>query len=99
MYCLLDGTLVAKNWTDLRNGTINVPINLTEKKVTVTKSLVWTGTFQNGYNSAPYDCTGFTDNSTTNKGLVGTLARVDPWWSHSHYETCDKVFPIYCFEQ
>ncbi len=99
LYCLTDGTMVAASWTDLTNGTIAIPINLTESGQKVTGESVWTGTLQNGIKFATKHCSGFTDGTSASSGLVGKVDKINPYWSHSHFEKCDRALRIYCFEQ
>ncbi len=44
-YVLVNGTVIANNWADLTNGSINVPLNLTEfGEVPTTGTLIWSYT-------------------------------------------------------
>lgn len=98
-WCLVDGTLIATSWTDLRDGKIGLPINLTEKGKKVSSGYVWTGTLTSGYKDPIRHCDSFTDGTSNKTGMVGKLDRNDLHWTSSRFETCDRAYPIYCFEQ
>ena len=100
-YCLLDGTLVANNFTDLVDGSLAHAIDMTEKKTTVSAE-VWTGTDKSGKN-APNTCNSWTSQSTTYWGNTGRTTDAGAKWTHDSggvsAQKCDQALRIYCFEQ
>jgi len=81
-YVLPNGVVVANNWADLTDGTLNNPINIDENKHNVGVSLVATGTLSNGdnfHNSTSYDGNGADDKGRYCNNWVGA------GWSHVGY--------------
>ncbi|HEY1959673.1 MAG TPA: hypothetical protein VGH28_28885 [Polyangiaceae bacterium] len=106
-YVLVDGTLVADDWTSLTSGTLKHAIDLTPQKITLSPSLptrrVMTNVAPDGTTaSPPSDCTGWTT-SDSSQPVVGDptattadwthLASPDPTW------TCSLQYRLYCLEQ
>jgi len=100
-YCLLDGTLVANNFTDLVDGSLAHAIDMTEKKTTVSAE-VWTGTDKSGKNTTN-TCNSWTSQSTTYWGNTGKTSEAGAKWTHDSggvsAQKCDQALRIYCFEQ
>jgi len=101
-YILLDGTIVADNWDDLVDGTLDHPIDLTEnlENVKSTETIyVWTGTVVSG---EPYilNCDNWTSNSPNlPHGLRGNSLSVVASWTHQSHPRCSPNNHLYCFEQ
>lgn len=114
-YVLVDGTLLAKDWTQLISGDIEAPINLTElgKDPTVVAhpagcahSIVWTNTKEDGSIAAPNrSCSDWTDGTSApgpKTGAVWGQTDSDYKWSSqcsSDYAGCNGSFPLFCVEQ
>jgi hypothetical protein len=72
---LLDGTVIANDWSDLTSGTLEHNIDRDEHNslvmwsegngITMTSGIAWTSTYIDGTSmlahGSPYDCSGFTD--------------------------------------
>ncbi len=110
-YRLLDGTLVANNWADLTDGTLNHAISRDEFNQSVDSEYVWTATKPNGsVNPDSWGgcgnsiCNGFTNGSTCLPcsgcgGFGGDCGSSSGNWTDTVCGCCDNVWRIYCFEQ
>ncbi len=100
-YRLLDGTEIASNWSDLTDGALDHPINLSQKLKVLSGGEVWTNSTASGSASPSDGCYGFTSNgSGAPRARVGSLADSDLKWSSIYTEFCDRTnVRIYCFEQ
>ena len=107
-YVLPDGKQIAKSWTDLTDGILLAPINLTEKKTAPppdaatcnTKPTVWTNTREDGTAWNGNICGNFTN--TFGDGRLGTSTAINFTWTRhctGAAGTCAWKAPIYCFEQ
>ncbi len=96
-YKLVDGTVVADNWADLVDGSIDNEINLDESGSTVT-SKVWGGVTTSG-GAAGARCNDWVSGSSGDFGRYGNTASTVNWTDDGFSETCDQVYPLYCFEQ
>lgn len=108
-YKLLDGTLIANNWTDLTDGTLQNPINKDENSGRV-ESYAWTGTDSSGGGTSGRTCVDF----STAEGVaaVGITTRMDNMWTNGlfsvsngqggyvggNYQFCSSLYRLYCFE-
>lgn len=108
-YKLINGTIVAKSWTDLKNsdriGLVN-PINVTEYGEIITSPTtqldVWTNTTAyGGYDSANNDqsCYGYTSSSSDYYGHGGSVQKTNYQWSSNNFRKCNEMARLYCFEQ
>jgi len=104
-YVLVDGTVVADNWTDLTDGTIDAPINRTELNgappngdMTCTSVSVWTNTRTDGTQWNPGNsCNNWTGTGSALWGYF-TLASAE-WTTACQGGICTWREPIYCFQQ
>lgn len=110
-YVRVDGILVAMNWTDLTDGTLNAAIAKTENNTVGASeavcdnatSWVFTNTRTDGtLLDAGLSCIEWTSN--TGGSGWGTLSAADSRWSVSctggaPVNYCGKRTPLYCFEQ
>jgi cysteine-rich repeat protein len=106
-YVLVNGTVVADNWADLVNGSLDNAIARTEMN-TVTPDtagacegsvrLVRTGTNSNG-TQGPNICNNFTSSANASLGTAGRTTSVTATWSNCAPMACDMLLPIYCFQQ
>ncbi len=101
-YRLIDGTLVAANWTELTSGTLQHPIDTSEHGQQVAQQYVITGTLSNGEvnpNNTCNDWSGQSNALTTQMGLTSSASQ----WSNtdqSSAQTCDGgLGGLDCFEQ
>jgi hypothetical protein len=100
-YRLLDGTLLAANWTSLVGGALLHGIDVTEQHATVGDSQVWTGTLSTGVAIGTNVCNGFTSSANgAAQAVVGDTTRTDIGWSNATSQACDSnTLRIYCVEQ
>jgi hypothetical protein len=99
-YRLIDGTLVANNWTDLVDATIQHAIDMAQDGTTVGASKVWTGTKPDGTSKAKH-CVAWTQKTSTFDAEVGSNNATNATWTDlGGSETCDgNNIRLYCFEQ
>jgi len=113
-YVLVDNTVVAYDWADLTDGSIEQMIDLNEAGGPVAHGsawwapLVWTATtglgeFDSGMlpPSSVFSCWDWT---TTLGGPAGGYGSANtdsdtPGWTHSGGSDCASMFALYCFEQ
>jgi hypothetical protein len=100
-YSLVGGNVIARNWPDLIDGTIEVPINHDERGAALPASddmIVWTAVFHTGGNPTPVNCMGWTDASDS---LVptGLASATDTGWTVTAPYYCSEMHRVYCFEQ
>jgi hypothetical protein len=100
-YRLLDGTLLANDWTGLVSGSLLHGIDLTDQRGTVDNSEVWTGTLESGVAIGTDVCGGFTSSANgANHSVIGNTSRTDIGWSNATSQSCDQnTLRIYCMEQ
>ena len=102
-YRLLDGNLVASNFTDLTDGTIAHAIDVYETGTAAPAGIiheVWTGTLPSGMASNS-TCLGWQHRSGVSPfGLVGYSNEQGPRWTNRFAQFCDRTdVHLYCFEQ
>ncbi len=112
-YKLVNGTTVANSWTDLTDGSLLNPINVSEfgNDITTRTSVpalralnyVWTNTQSSGnvYSTdSTSACNNWGDLSSISyySGAVGNLASGSNW-TFSSTDYCSQSFHLYCFEQ
>ena len=107
-YRLVDGTAVASGWSDLTDGSLAAPIDLTEKGTSPpgsamlcgTSTLVHTGTTSDGAGYAT-NCSSWTSNE--GDGSWGNWAATSSTWSlhctSVNDDSCGVHAPIFCFQQ
>ena len=100
-YRLVNGTTVAANWTDLTDGALSAPINVTETGGGVgADPATWTNTRVTGNtNSANFHCANWSTNAAASKGNAGSANSSQQFWSDSGPANCDVFFHLYCFQQ
>ncbi|MBI2133084.1 hypothetical protein HYU11_00205 [Candidatus Woesearchaeota archaeon] len=91
-------TIVADDWTDLTDATIDNPINYDEYGNIVTTDIyTWTATKPDGSYDPP-SCDDWT--SIANNGKKGRITDTDEdWTSNNPPRDCDNLYRLYCFEQ
>jgi hypothetical protein len=101
-YVLLNGTVIAKNWTELTSGTLeNNGIYLDETGTAQAGVLVWTATKANGNESTPTPCGNWMAPTTSSMSAgTGTSANVSTQWTEGLVEACgSSSLHLYCFQQ
>jgi hypothetical protein len=113
-YELVDGSLVANDWTDLTSGALHHPINLTENGGTphmtricdFTAVYAWTGTGAAGDQTGPEGSCGDWTDTGSGSFLVGRGDVTDSTWSWSCGGTGNPTpdcgiyaAALYCFQQ
>jgi hypothetical protein len=97
-YRLIDGTVIANDYTDLINGELLHPINLTEEAQSPSRA-AFTGTTPLGAASSPY-CSGWTSSDGNLKGSHGSPSKTNGVWSLVSVPLpCNFELTLYCFEQ
>lgn len=98
-YQLRNGTTIAANWTDLTDGTLAAPINVTETGGAVAAPPgTWTHTQTNGTEDVPdsQECGNWTGAGT---GDVGSPNQSDSRWTELVAINCTAEAHLYCFQQ
>jgi hypothetical protein len=87
------GYLVAKDWSDLLDGSINTSLGLSGLS-----SYWWTGTQDESGIALPatYNCNGFTSASAADPGFVGNPASNGAGWLEGANSSCSISWPIVC---
>lgn len=114
-YVLTDGTRVADDWSDLTDGLLAAPIDVTEEGISLTQtSEVWTGTSEVGNEFAFQgalcnDGAGDTWESTSaflngpigvaEGAITGRTNLTTSGWSAQEFMGCDGFRRLYCFQQ
>lgn len=102
-YKLLNGTVIANNYSDLVDGTIANPINRTETNAATTSSWAFSNT--TAFGTLRDNTWGCSNWSSTDTGLygahLGQTAATNANWANSGTDSCGgaSVRPLYCFEQ
>ncbi len=102
-YALVDGVVVADDWSDLTDGTLDHRINLDETgRPPDGRIYVWTGTGVDGA-PTPFHCNGWKNHPC--RDCLGTLGlgeiSHEPYKRWTAFTTAPCVFPnrLYCFQQ
>ncbi len=113
-YQLLDGTVVALDWTVLTSGTLQnaidrdehgalVPYNSTTTPFT---GVAWTGTAPDGTwltgcnSSSGCTCLDWTVGTDASAGSFGLDSMTNSSWTEENYAyVCGQQYSLYCFEQ
>lgn len=91
-YVLVDGTVIANNWDDLVDGSIQNPIELDENGEIV-HDIVWTGTHFDGTKIEGNLCNDWTIKELITEGYYGYSVDANQWT-----EVNDGTGPAYCGE-
>ena len=105
-YIRTDNMVVADNWNDITDGTLDGPINRTENQLMIpngidcnsSDALVWTNTTPNGDNG-PDSCFDWTKDGAGDDGGVGLATAIDSRWTAECTRTCNNTARLYCIEQ
>jgi len=99
-YILVNGLVVADDWTELTSGKLQNPIDVTESSQTSDNSSVWTGTLPSGEAAVGVTfCDDWSDHSKQQLSAVGITYRTDGLWTFLEQTECGIEAPLYCFEQ
>ena len=99
-YVLVNGLVVAADWQALTSGTLELPINVTEKSETASGSAVWTGTLPSGQPAFGSSfCDDWTNHSKLQKAGRGSKKQTDTWWTFFEQGDCGSEMALYCIEQ
>jgi len=107
-YKTVTGVLIANDWNDLTDGTIQNPINVNEIGGVNNNEEVWTNTDIYGriYSCDPFfsggcSCLNWTssEHSLNYVGWTGNSGQTDYSWIDSLGAFCNGVNRLYCFEQ
>ncbi len=107
-YRLLDGTLVAYDWSDLVDGQLEAPINITElgAGLHAPNQFAWTDTNTDGtYDSINNNhCDNWGNKTNLFEGEIGNTTMTDSRWTIDPFvgpASCDSPewIALYCFEQ
>jgi hypothetical protein len=108
-YTLIDGIVIASNWTSLTSGALLHGVDKSETGTSESNAGVWTAT---DYTGAPLisgqsgttfpigDCSDFTSNTSGPPyPAIGLGGATDITWSYVYLVGCDQLEHLYCFEQ
>ena len=103
-YELIDGTVIANDWDDLVDGSLQNPITLQVDGYETGWLFAWTGTDLDGTSYQGIDCDDWTKTVNTDgsyiNGGTGTIASTGGNWTYSYAAVCGITpQPLYCFEQ
>ena len=101
-YQLINGTTIAANFTDLVDGTLLAPINVTETGGGVGSSEVtWTHTLStgNGGGDADSHCANWSSSAPVAAGDYGHATQLGQEWTFVSEASCSNFFHLYCFQQ
>lgn len=89
------GTIVANDWSDLTDGTLQSGIDQDETGAPVTGH-AWTGTTIAGL-AGPNQCDGW--GPSGNQGRTGNVGGAMNGWTDGNDDGCGTLDHLYCFEQ
>ena len=92
-YRLVNGTIIASDWNDLTDGTLDAQLIRTENGDWATLVSVWTGTKQDGTEESE-TCQDWTSPSNSELGWHGSTEFTDSRWTHLGTGTCDWSRPL-----
>ena len=102
VYKRIDGQIVADNWNDLTDGSLQNSISVTENNQSVGGLSVWTGTNFDGSSNFT-DCGNWTAGFASFSGVQGITVEIDQYWTETNPlfgpSTCNQQHNLYCFEQ
>ena len=98
-YKMVDGTVIANDWSDLTDGTIAAAIGKTETGGVSGTGIIWTNTNSNGTINGTNSCLNWTDTSSLNSGRWGSTSQTDTQWTGKSLQACGSPKALYCFQQ
>jgi len=95
-----DGVIVAHGWSDLTDGALTNPINLTEKgEMLPYGQAIWTNTNAAGERAGDSDCMDWTyDGDQAPLGVPAVVGATDSTWTENGTAGCSNLYRLYCFE-
>jgi hypothetical protein len=97
-YVRVDGVVVANNWADLTDGTLDATISVTEAGAAVGGD-AWTNVQTDGDPNGASDCSNWGDDNFLNTGNVGNPGSTTSTWTANSFGTCNNSKRLYCVEQ
>ncbi|HEX8795334.1 MAG TPA: hypothetical protein VF765_30505 [Polyangiaceae bacterium] len=112
-YVLVDGTVVASDWTQLASGVLNSAIDKTEQNGSAAAgtassqacfgvACAWTDTNADGtLAQGSYSCKDWTSQSSNDNAVLGETSSTSNYWSSFATSSgiCDLTAPLYCVQQ
>jgi len=104
-YVRVDGAVIANNWVDLTDGTLQNPLNLDEYGAVkgYPINFAWTNTNNNGTprsTNANGTCVNWTNGTASYGSTVGSgQYTTNGWWVWDHSPGCDQTASLYCGQQ
>lgn len=98
-FVLVNGTVIATDWSDLTDGNLLAPISLTASGAEL-EGWAWTGTTAEGQLD-PYESTCDAWQSTVYpfQGWFGTTTYTNMYWTYNDGISCSVSASLYCFQQ
>jgi hypothetical protein len=100
-YELVDGTIVADDYVDLTDRTLDNPIIQDERgDPAPLGGIAWTGTFPDG-TSVGDNCQNWEEQSGDHVGSFGQIGVTDDRWTYNPNspQSCGTFLRLYCFQQ
>jgi hypothetical protein len=105
-YALVDSTVIANDWTDLTDGTIDNSISKDANGAAFSSNTIYTDTSAAGAifsANATYNCNNWTNAGVSYSHSPGATNATDYYWSTTNtpteMKTCNYAGGIFCFEQ
>jgi hypothetical protein len=105
-YQLPNGTPIADNWDDLKDGTLAAPINIMENGNPIPNAgSVWTNTNTDGTVQDFRDCNDWMSGTSAHSGNFGLANRTNSEWTVFSRQSCGPPPAgvsgnrLYCFQQ
>lgn len=103
-YVMVNGTVIANNWSDLVDGTLQNAITIDEIGGTVASGNVWTGTKADGANEGTANthdhCSTWGSGSSLSDGYIGVIGSATATWTDGPgTAACNTTARLYCFQQ
>lgn len=106
-YKLVDGTIIANNWTDLTDGALLAPINKSESGSLLLDRPVFASTASDGSQAGGAYCADWTTEQPAEPPCsigafgYGDNTRIDSWWTHVPAGgcICGQNWSLYCIQQ
>lgn len=101
-YVLADGTMIAKDYADLTDGSLMHPINMEPSGGSVGTQYTWTGTNSDGTSAKEWlTCDGWKAEPLESfHGMGGRTERADGLWSSRIARVgCARRHRLWCFQQ